>query len=324
MGKIKNILCKTPQLASDTVCFRGHTHSEKYSKDGIEYLREETAFVREPDTLEFIKNYVDENFSKKPKISIVIGACSTGEEVHSLNMLLGDNAKKTDIIGFDLGKKAIEDAKSLKFTIKNPKNQKREKLFGYSAHKDCYLAFPTEKPLTEKQEAYKKAFNEMFEETNIEQPQKGLLAKFCSYILGNSKDSEEYEYKNFKLKDGQSNNCKFLQGDIQKLDKIVPEGQTDVLMFRNALYHLLAVDKMNGFLRLPKEEKESKPIMEKIAQQAYKALDENGILVFGEQESEQMTDWSLVSKVLLKNGFEPIWGKDKDSLNVWKKTSKNT
>jgi len=158
----KNISRKTPELASDTVCFRGHTHAEKYSQNGIEYLRQETAFLREPETLEFVKNYINENFADKPKITIVVGACSTGEEIHSLNMLLGENAKKTEIIGFDLGKQAIENAKSLKFTIKKPKNSKREELLGYAAHKDYYLAFDPEEPLTEKQEEYRKAFNERF------------------------------------------------------------------------------------------------------------------------------------------------------------------
>ena len=95
--------------------FKANTWSEKCNGN---YLIHETAFFRESETDEFVKNYLVQNFlSKNQPVNIVVGACSTGEEAYSQAMLYDEYNGLVDILGFDLSPKAIELAQEGDFII---------------------------------------------------------------------------------------------------------------------------------------------------------------------------------------------------------------
>ena len=117
--------------------FKANNWSEKANG---KYLIHETAFFREPQTDEFVKKYLVENYlSKGLPVNIVVGACSTGEEAYSQAMLYDEYQDKVNVLGFDLSSKAIELAQKGDFII-------YENIFNSSTDKDCwhkdsYLAF---------------------------------------------------------------------------------------------------------------------------------------------------------------------------------------
>ena len=85
------------QYKSYTPTFKANNWSERTNGN---YLIHETAFFREPQTDEFVKNYLVENFLSKGKpANIVVGACSTGEEVYSQAMLYDEYS---DLVLFPL------------------------------------------------------------------------------------------------------------------------------------------------------------------------------------------------------------------------------
>ena len=136
--------------AKDTVSFSGHANIEQIFKDGIVHLVQQTAFDREPQTKEFVCDYIRKTFGHKNKIKIVSGGCSTGEEPVSYSMRLYDMRNKVDILGIDLGKKAIKQAKSRRFVFEIPKNnydfQKERGI--PNPYTDVYLTKPGNDGLT--------------------------------------------------------------------------------------------------------------------------------------------------------------------------------
>ena len=104
-----------PMPVAKQINFCGAAPVEKLGKDvfvGVrDKLIQETAFFREPEILEFVKDYITTALKHKSEINIIDGACSKGYETYSLAMLLDKSGKKVNITGFDIGQEAIEDAK---------------------------------------------------------------------------------------------------------------------------------------------------------------------------------------------------------------------
>ena len=113
-GRPSAVLLKASSVG-DSVSFTSHAQSERILKKGYSQLIHQTAFDREPKTKEFVCNYIRDTFGDKDTVKIVSGGCSTGEEAVSYSMRLYDMRKRVDILGFDLGKKAIKQANSRKF-----------------------------------------------------------------------------------------------------------------------------------------------------------------------------------------------------------------
>jgi len=147
---------------------------------------------------------------------------------------------------------------------------------------------------------------------------KTLVQKIKGFIFGKRR-SDGLETKYYQIKPEKSGNHNFIQGDITKLDDITEDGQTDVLLFRNALYHLIAD---NNFIRLPKPESEARPILEKVFESIHNKLSKNGIFVMGEEEVFQGIDNKLVQKVLFEKGFTPLDKKLVDLPCVWQKVER--
>ncbi len=100
--------------AKTNVNFCGSTKFKISEDTQFGTINHQTAFFREFNTDEFIQNYIRENFSSNPRIRIVSGACSNGDEAKSYSMMLDDMKDKIDISGFDIDRDIIDEANNLK------------------------------------------------------------------------------------------------------------------------------------------------------------------------------------------------------------------
>ena len=67
---------KTTKMLCDTLLFKGHLGSETIVRNGAKLvLKHETALFRDLQTKNFVKDYILKNFSDKPNIKMIIGAC---------------------------------------------------------------------------------------------------------------------------------------------------------------------------------------------------------------------------------------------------------
>lgn len=98
--------------ANYLVSFKGGIKYENSDNSGIGTVNHQTAFFREPQTDEFVQNYILEKFGNDDEINIVSGACSSGEEAKSYAMMLDSLKDKLNIYGFDISAEIVEDAKS--------------------------------------------------------------------------------------------------------------------------------------------------------------------------------------------------------------------
>lgn len=308
----------TPKINTS---FKGHGGTEllELGKDAL-LLRHETSFFREYNTLNKSINYLRQHFPNERNPKIIVGACSTGEEALSIKMLMPD--KKPQILGFDIGPNSIEEAKSGVYTISQPKDDTSKEYLawrGFSAYKDEFLGFGN--PKTRNQKILKNLFNNTFTQISEDStpgktnPVKKFINKLRFLFF---KDiNPEFNDKTFALKDPKNTGCKFIQGDIQHLDEIAPEGQAHAISFRNAIYHLLTTN--NQSERIPKPVEEAEPILKQVAKQINKALTKNGIFILGEREDKQLTDTKLLSKVFKENGFKEVAKTKNGYCNIWAK-----
>ena len=317
---------KTPStkpMQPDIVSFKGHVGVEKSARKGIEILRHETAFFREPQTDNFVKEHIINLSQNKDKIKIISGACSTGEEAVSYSMMLNAIKDKIDILGFDISSKSIEQAKKRSYIFEKPaeESKKAAESLNISGFKDSYLAFDSSEALSSEQKTNKKIFDDFFEITSEKVPEEKipLMTRFQIWLTNKLYKTEPIhtDKKLCKLKEGKAENCKFIQGDIEDIRNITGDEKADVILFRNALYHLTTQEIGAMGLRVPKKESES--IIENIGRKIKDSLNDNGILVFGEEEPLQMADDKTVPKVMKRLGFVPMNETSEHYANVWQK-----
>jgi hypothetical protein len=305
----------------DTVSFSGHAQYERYA-DKI--LRHETAMFRERQTDEYIVKYILNKFKNKPDINIIVGGCSTGEEAVTLSMMTR-NIKGVNILGFDISEDSIQKAKSRKFMFERPKKQSTRDYcneVGFSFLKDEYLVFDTPENITNTERENKQLFDEYFVQSDkgTNGKSKGFLKKCSDWLFSQIFTDLSYhmseESKCFALKEGKATNCDFIQGDIMHIDRIAKDKKADIITFRNALYHLTTDDVYDATYRVQRRDAEETVI--DLAQKFKKSLNNDGIVVFGEDEARQLIDPTIVPKAMLKNGFIPLNKTDKHEANVWK------
>ena len=312
---------KSSKIPCDTVSFNGHLGSEKILKDGINLvLRHETALFRDMQTKNFVRDYILKNFSDKPNIKMIVGACCSGEEAFTYSMLLDSLKSKLSILGFDLSKKSIEQAKTGKVIMQEPKGVPDKLMDLYSAYfKDSFLCFKHKKTLTPEQLEQKKLFDEFFEITpDVYKEKESLgykiqrwyMAKFLKVAM------PTYDSKIVKIKDGKLGNCTFKEGDILNLAGVTGGEKADVITFSNAMYHLTTDDVANGMMRICKENSEE--VVRNIAKNVKENLNPNGIFVLGENEVMQMMDSTTVPKVFKELGFEPLNKTEEHLENIWR------
>ena len=299
--------------------FNGHTGCEEFAKNSIGRLVHETAFFREAETDEFLKNFILTQWKNKPKINIICGACSTGEEVITLSMLLNEIKNKVSILGLDISHNSIKEAKSKIYrTSYNPRRNT-------SADEDRFLWLPdTKKKLSDKEQEYKNLFEQFFDKIDIKelslfnkrQNNNSISLKVFDRLmnfLSGGKNDKKYKGV-FRLKDGMAENCSFKQADIMDINLITSENKADIITFRNAIYHLITEEL--DFCRYIKLD--SYLIVDKILSRIKASLNPNGLIVFGANEKEQILNDKLISDRLIINGFKPLNGTEK-TATVWQK-----
>ncbi len=303
----------------DSVHFTGHVQSEKIFRDGYQFLIHQTAFDREPQTKEFVCNYIRENFGNKDKIKIVSGGCSTGEEPVSYSMRLYNIRDKVDILGIDLGKKAIKQAQSRKYIFEIPSNKFDfpTELGVETPYTDLYLLSDSDKGLTAQQKMFKSLFKEFFKpsEKKVKKPFWEWLQDLTDKRNGFT--PLELTRKEFELKEGMADNCKFVRGDVCDIEKILGNDKADVISFCNSLYHLTTAESYHGERFAIYD---SEGIIEELMTKFKNCLNKNGIIVFGENEAPQLVDKDgKVERVMKKLGFIPLNKTENHEANVWKK-----
>lgn len=321
--KINSKAFKTTKMPYDNVLFRGHLGSETIVRNGSKLvLKHETALFRDLQTKKFVKDYILKNFSDKPNIRMIIGACCSGEEAFSYSMLLDSLKSKLSIIGFDLSKKSIAEAKSGKILMQATKGKVDKYITSYSAFdKESFLCFNAKTPLSAEQIEQKKLFDEFFEiEPKVCQEKVPLSYKIQRWIFAKlfNRHLPIFINKEAKIKSGKFSNCCFKVGDISNLKDVIGGEKADVITFSNAMYHLTTNDIANGMLRTPKENSEE--IVREIAINVKQNLNPNGIFVLGENEVMQMMDSTTVPKVFKELGFEPLNRTEEHFENVWRLT----
>jgi len=299
---------------SPKINFQGRNWNEKINN---QLYVHETAFFREIDTDYFVKNYLFENYlSKNQPVNIVVGACSTGEEVYSTAMIYDDFKEQVNILGFDISEKAIEDCKKGVFVIHESPDEEFAK--GYVPFSDSFLYYGYARD--ERKENLRKIFKKYFTTEGILQTPEHLIPKYVGGFADLSK-------KKCRLKQGVFKNCDFMQGDIKNLYFIKDES-TDVFFFRNAMYHLVC--NLGSARTIKKNDDE---IIKNTIIEISKKLKPNGLLVFGEKEFDQGVDVKKVYEIMQECGFEPFNTQDRISkmpychlgyskphyTNVWRK-----
>ena len=271
----------------------------------------ETRMFRDFETINFATNYIKRVFRDAPQKNIVVGACSTGEEVYSMKMLMGSTP--SEITGFDIGKDTIKQAKSGIIELHIPA-KKYTKFIDMDTYKDSFLAIEDEN-INNEQKFLKEIFNKTFEKTEnksklIYKVSEKLRKLFNISLI-------EFDKRLFKCKETDVN-CKFIRGDIKELNKIIPQKQSvHLFSFKNAIYHIITDN--NYCHRENIEPQRARIILDKIFKDINKTLYKDGLFIMGEMEHQQHSNMNFINRALLKNGFLPIRMPDKPYLNIWKK-----
>jgi len=314
--------------------FKGNDSFERTSSNLIGSLNHETHFFREPETDEFVQNYILNNFKDKDNIHIVSGACSTGEEARSYAVMLDGIKDKVSITGFDVDEKSIQQAKQGVYKVKNVLQVMSE----YDTVKNQEGFLLSDSPdMPEYQKRAKEKFYEYFKPAGSKEIEKQKLSlriadAVTNFILRKSfKEAgikiqpRKVETQDFIAKEGAFDNVDFMQGDILNTSQMFKKDSVDVFLFRNALYHLVCIG--NSSIRVMKPDAEE--TIKNIAEQIYDVLAPGGLLVFGEDEGIiQGIDDEIVSNVMKQQGFEPVIPNEADlskrqgfktKVNIWKK-----
>lgn len=334
----KNIISKQnlKKVSPDTlkanylINFKGDISNETTS-DG-RWLLHQTHFFKEPETDEIVQNYIRYEFEDEPEINIVSGACSSGEEAKSYAMMLDDLGEKVNISGFDISEYSVEKAKKSKVSL-IIEAQGADALIPCDMEK--FLTDDNTEGLTEYQKRCREKFKEYyiedgkpyteptFPEVVKKLEEKKKLLRDCKNPLDRlflEGDIERCEadakkmctYQDFEAKEGSFKNCSFKKGDVLDLEKLYDSKKSsiNVLLYRYALYHTLR-DLDKGYRALLPN---AKQIMGKIARQMNKVVKQDGLVVFGELEPDE-----IVEREMQKNGFRKLVYKNKEINNVWVK-----
>ena len=266
--------------------FKNNHSAEFSSQTRAGILNHETYFFREAETDRYIQDYIRENFCKNKSITIVSAACSSGEEARSYAMMLDDLSPRLKIYGFDIDQNSINAAKKASYMVLGNEVDifsSQDDMFGYL-------------------EKCKDKFHKYFIPTGkIELPEENAFLKRLKifnirYYRNAIREATRTEYK---LKSGALKNCSFFKGDIQNLESYFNKDDIDVLLFRNAWYHLLCDNERN---KAPDRYETA----QKIIKMMHKTLKPQGLVVFGELEKGQGTDVNMLSDLMLENGFKPV------------------
>lgn len=295
-----------------------------------------TTFFRNYPTMAFIKSYLQNEYPQGAQIAEF--GCSRGQKPYSLMVVLDDinKDKRYKITGYDFAE-VIEQTKLPLYGLSSyveeeqllfPEYNKSE-LFGSKKYvptseaerlRECFFRYF--KLYTPKVfitgERYK-ALNEI-----VDNPKSSSVKKkIAEYDLAYSDLIRKNTIVVEATKQAQ-NFVDFKSGDINKINYILPAKGTQVIIFQNALYHIL----QGGIHPIENEKKMNLRKVTSLFDKINKALSKNGLFVLGnfpkdnlfnyEKETQthliyqdnkciRVYDSSLVHKALRQKGFEPAF-----------------
>ena len=339
--------------------FKGNISAEISSESNIGTLNQETHFFREPKTDEIVQGYVLDKFSNKPKINIVSGACSMGDEAKSYAMMLDSVGKRLHISGFDISTNVLEQANDSSAHLLIDTNVALIDCHeSFITDDDCGDLTPYQQKCREKFNTYYDKVGETYKKPVHPEAQKNLeeldsmlqdeekykeaeaeyneviskINDFSDLFTTGFKEAIEasrnillnqtkdfYVFQDFKAKEGSFDNCDFKQGDVMNLEKLYAPNSVDVLLYRNALYHTLCQGD-GGMGMLRFMGDDAPEKMDTIAKQMNKVVGKQGLVVFGENESMQGIDSEVVETAMRNNGFKQFVHNGEKMENIWVKT----
>lgn len=336
-GLYINVMNIKPIQYNSNIYFRGSSGTTFYYDSPVNKLGVcalETHFMRDLDSIKFTTDYVKKVFPNGTNIANY--GCSRGYETYSLGLLLceANKDKKYKITGYDISTEAIEDAKTGLFNIGDSSNQ-NEKFLG-----DSNIILDVE------QKQIKAQFDKYFERIPVEwktfdinhtkyrqrarnfklpNHNIGLTIKRLEHLLiENDRKDNKGEY--YTPKNGIFNGIiDFKVSDIWDIDKELIPKETGIVVFKNALYHLLATG-FDGDIGFGPGINNVRTLFKKINF----ILPQNGLFVLGTLYSDHLFDATAISpndliniyqkgkmvdiytssqihNLLFKAGFEPVF-----------------
>lgn len=319
---------------SNPIYFRGNLIQSSNISDekGIEkeYIHE-SDFMRNFETLEYTRDYIIENFPQGTHIAEF--GCSEGQKPYSLMVLLDDynKDKKYKITGYDISQNVVDSAKEGVYLLSQ--NVGNEGIL--------FENFKPDKKLRDYKE-----IDRLFTKENAESLRNKFFEYFEEFYTNKYNQMSE---KTVRIKPEKVQGLvDFKVGDINNINNILEPKKTGVVIFQNAIYHILGSRNYDTYEHISVEP--AKKIFEKIN----KILPENGLFILGrlskdhlyEPEFENQTrllyqnnqrirvcDSLKLHQALRDSGFEPVFYEkvpgfhpyrafnDVHLPSVWKKVS---
>jgi SAM-dependent methyltransferase len=299
-----------PQM--DAVQFSGNDKSEE---DGLTLS---TSFFRDVSTLELISDIlqIKSDQSKSKQFKIADYACSTGEEAYSLALILNSQNINYAITGYDIAKKALLSAQKGEVGINDPMQ--------FLKSQEGLAAIIRRNPMQAAVMLRNRLKNTQFQDSYLDKPTPPLgrdrkyFDLFHQHFQKQETDSLPLRAI-YQVKPGHDLKCNFQSGDIQDIYKARGSQSTDILLFRNALYHLITTPPFpaDTLERKPLNPDNAMKILNDLFRQFNHVLTPGGFLVFGKNEGRQHQQETLVRVALEQAGFKPIF--DDFSAPVYQK-----
>lgn len=267
-------------------------------------VKHQTSFFRDPETIEFVADYINTQCKNNKEIRLADFGCAIGEEAYTIAMMANDN--RLSITGYDVSPNVIDLANRGIYTICS----KDERSYLYSTNEDHFLNKENKAILNDKEKTYHALFHQCFKQIDT-LPED--LANNEHFRAAHDKDTSKHKY--FQVnKETISPQVSFEVGNINEIDSVLTPESTDVIVFKNALYHLLPEDRTNkGYVDFCLTKTDD------LFKEINTALKPGGIFVLGRLSIDHMATPTIfkrrngekvddlpIHKILKENGFEAV------------------
>lgn len=272
--------------------FTSLTRKDKYTGTPLN-----SGFYRDIPTLLSAVSILDKTFSDGT--DIIVGACSTGEELISLYSLM-PKGERYRFIGLDISKDALDIAQNKNIYSICP-NYGDDFLLEQS--KDKVLKLLTS------------CFWNVMEKTD--KPDFKLNEPVFKFGFGDQNAADDNDEIYCRVKDSHRKNLNFDECDIKKINEFETDKKAGAIFFRNALYLLTGNYLSNGIL----DAKEGHNIyfnkskcLSSVVDAVYDKLDNGGIFVLGDIVADHiyLADKFTPRKDKLKIDDVPMFNDDID------------
>ena len=334
----KNMITITPNYYKfyNNISFKAHEGFTTVNNSGkTDEVNNYTAFFRDIQTSEFVKNYIMQNFPNGTKIAEF--GCSMGQKPYTLAILLDDanivNGKnaKYKITGYDFPEVIKQIPDEYEIEAASPYENflfrditKIRTLYGNKGvdnlRNKFYKYFSLRKQEDIKLKKYRDAMNKNYKEKGTDK----RISEYTLPLLRALHINENDQFNNVKIfvkpRQIARNTVCFKPGNINNIDKLLKPEENGVIIFQNALYHMLIDDDNDyNYFKLCRNSNKLNDLFQKINE----ALPKNGLFVLGtlptdhiyfpEISSTEIVNGnkiyrtSPIHKLLIRNGFQPVF-----------------